>query len=87
MRIKVFRFRLSNWTSSPLKDDRLNPRFKEQSLLVDTPERIESIVNGFCSEHDVVDIKTTHIDVEYHNNARGNTIDVLYSIVYLENRG
>lgn len=82
MKIKVFRFRVSNWTSSPWSDDKTTDRYKEGQKLLATEDDIERTVNDFICDKKNVSITVTHVDVNYHNNARGNTIDLIYTVMY-----
>ena len=79
MKIKLFRFRVSNWTLSILSGDHPSD---DAYLEVVSLDEIEECINEFASLHEVVDIKVNNIDVKYHNNARGNTIDFIYTIIY-----
>lgn len=82
MKIKVFKFEVSNATSSPCRGDENESWFNvKQSKLV-TPERIEKIINDFCSDKSIINININNVDVQYHNNARGNTIELWYTIMY-----
>lgn len=84
MKIKVFKFEVSNATSEALRDDFGSDWFRKgQSKLV-SPTQIENIINEFCHNKDIVDIKINNVDVKYHNNARGNTVELWYTIMYKE---
>jgi len=84
MKVKVFRFRVSNAASSPCPDDYRENWFKERLAELKSEKDIECIINKFLYKKGkkVLDIKVNMIDVEYHNNARGNTIDLVYTILY-----
>ncbi len=48
MRVKVFKFRVSNAAASPCGDgDKKEQWFKERALELRSPEYIEDTVNGF----------------------------------------
>lgn len=86
MYIKTFRFRVSNWTSVAWDKDEQSPHFaKGQKELVTEEEitkQINKYINTSIPDRKVIDIKITPVDVNYHNNARGNTIDLIYTIMY-----
>ena len=84
MKVKIFRFRVSNWTSIALERDKTDCQYKEAKKEVMTEEQIETIVNDFIREKNIVSIDVSTVDVEYHNNGRGNTVDLIYTIVYKE---
>lgn len=84
LKVKVFRFRVSNAASSPLKDDEYDKWFIQSKKELVSEKSIEQTINKFIEDKDVVDIKINNIDVRYHNNARGNTIDLVYTIMYKE---
>ena len=82
MKIKVFKFEVSNAANCPLRGDENERWFDiKQSKLV-TPEKIEKIINDFCSDKSIVNININNVDVQYHNNGRGNTIELWYTIMY-----
>lgn len=85
MKIKVFKFEVSNASSSPFGNDDCKQKwFQEKQDKLIGPTQIESIINNFCCEKDIIDIKINNVDVEYHNNGRGNTIELWYTIMYKE---
>ena len=84
LKVKVFRFRVSNAASSPLKDDEYEKWFIQSKKELVSENYIEKTINKFIEDKDVVDIKINNVDVNYHNNARGNTIDLVYTIMYKE---
>lgn len=84
MKIKVFKFEVSNPTSSPCSDDYKFEWFQEKKDSLYTPAQVEDIVNNFCKDKSIFDIKVNNVDVQYHNNARGNTIELWYTIIYKE---
>jgi hypothetical protein len=82
MKIKVFKFEVSNASSKAFSDDKQKDWYYTQQARLKTPNEIEDIINEFCKDKDVVDIKIQTVDVEYHNNGRGNTIELWYTIMY-----
>ena len=84
LKVKVFKFRVSNAASAMHDDDKSSAYFiKIQKELVSEKD-IEETINNFIAGKDIVDIKINNIDVQYHNNARGNTVDLIYTIMYKE---
>lgn len=82
-RVKVFKFRISNAASSICKGDENERWYKERKSELATQSEIENIVNSFLETINVlVDIKVNMVEVAYHNNARGNTVDMVYTIIY-----
>lgn len=82
-KVKVFKFRVSNATSSICSGDEHKSWYREKVSELVTQLEIESIVNKFLETVDVlVDIKVNTVDVEYHNNGRGNTVDMIYTVIY-----
>lgn len=88
MKVKLFRFEVSNASSKLLESDSEkiwgNRWVKEEQEKIVTEEMIEDIINDFIYDKNVFDIKINNVDVKYHNNARGNTIHLLYTIIYEE---
>lgn len=84
MKVKGFRFRVSNAASSPCPEDYKKDWFKERLAELKSEKDIERIINEFLYKEakKVLDIKVNTVDVEYHNNARGNTVDLIYTILY-----
>jgi len=82
MKVKVFRFRVSNASSHAFNDDKGAKWYNEALEELDNTEWIEQVINEFCEEHNVVNIVTNAIEVHRHNNARGNTIDLIYTVMY-----
>lgn len=81
-KIKTFRFTVSNAASTNLPDDQNNKHFRELATKIATPEIIDKTINDFLAGRILVDIKSTTVDIHYHNNARGNTIDMIYTVIY-----
>ena len=82
MKIAVFKFEVSNSARCPLKGDETYSWYvASRNRLVDT-DTVERKINRFCEDKDVVDIKVNTVDAQYHNNARGNTIELWYTVMY-----
>ena len=45
-------------------------------------ELIESEVNDFCEDKEVVDIKVNTVEYDYHNNGGCNGVALVYTIMY-----
>ena len=84
LKVKVFRFRVSNAASSPLKGDEHEKWFIQGKNELVSEKSIEQTINKFIEDKDVMDIKINNVDVRCHNNARGNTVDLVYTIMYKE---
>ena len=82
MKIKVFKFEVSNGSKCEYEGDSRESWFRiAQSKLV-TPEKIEKTIKDFFCDKDNINISINNVDVKYHNNARGNTIELWYTIMY-----
>lgn len=84
LKVKVFRFRVSNAASAMHDEDKSSRYFINLQKELVSEKSIEQTINKFIADRDVVDIKINNVDVNYHNNARGNTIDLVYTIMYKE---
>ena len=84
MKIKVFKFLVSNWTSKNSDDDIGKRDYSIARARLSEPSTIEKTINEFCKNKDIIDIKINSIDVGYHNNGRGNLIELWYTIMYKE---
>lgn len=83
MKIKVFRFEVSNFTSTMSKKEVCERTYSlEVSERLATTEYIEDTINEFIKGKEVIDIKTDVIHTEYHNNGRSNTMHMIYTIMY-----
>lgn len=84
VQIKVFEFEISNASSAPTRDDLSMSWYREAQKKIVSPEQIEEEINNFiemCTQ-EVIDIKTNVYEVHYHNNGRGNTNKIIYTIIY-----
>ena len=45
-------------------------------------ELIESEINEFCEDKDVIDIKVNTVEYDYHNNGGCNGVLLVYTITY-----
>ena len=84
MKIKVFKFEVSNSARIPVGDDSKTAWYKSKRFDLAIPEEIEDEINDFCCDKEIIDIKINTVDVHYHNNARANTIELWYTIMYKE---
>ncbi len=80
--VKVFKFEVSNQTSSPIDGDERSAGFREAACRISSQEHIDNALNAFLRDVKLISMHTNTIDVKYHNNARGNTIWLVYTIVY-----
>ena len=84
VQIKVFEFEISNASSAPTQGDLGEPWYSREQKKIASPEQIEEEINRFidmCGA-EVIDIKTNICEVRYHNNGRGNTNKIIYTIIY-----
>ncbi len=81
-KVKIMRFCVCNCTTVCCKGDENTSWYKENVNEVSSVTEIEKIVNDFIKDKSVIDIKVNTIDVLYHNNARSNTVDLIYTIMY-----
>lgn len=85
-KIKTFRFTVSNAASMNLKQDQNDSNFQKLAKEITSQETIDNTINDFLADKLLVDVKINTIDVNYHNNARGNKIDVIYTVIYRESK-
>ena len=45
-------------------------------------ELIESEINEFCEDKEVIDIKVNTVEYDYHNNGGCNGVEIVYTIMY-----
>lgn len=85
-KIKVFEFEVSNAAASPCSGDYKENWFNKEIDKLSSPYEIEHTINDFLetNNYTLVDLKVNNVDVHYHNNARGNTINLVYTIIYKE---
>ena len=86
LKIKIFEFLVSNATSSPCIGDEKERWYQEKIHYVCSPIYIERTLNDFleANKYILVDLKVNNVDVHYHNNARGNDIKLVYTMIYKE---
>ena len=84
MKVKSFRFRVSNWTLNPSPKDKEDSHFVVAADEVKCCEEIDYVLNRFMQSVKVIDVKVSTIDVNYHNNGRGNKVDMMYTVLYEE---
>ena len=83
-RVKVFRFEVSNPASSPCKEDLQKEHFQKLLQQLISEDTIEDTINDFIQDKSNVSILVNTVQVHTHNNARGNTVDLIYTISYTE---
>lgn len=84
MKIKVFKFEVSNGSCAEFEGDSRERWFQIAKSKLVSPETIERTINNFCCDKNIINISINNVDVKYHNNARGNTIELWYTIMYNE---
>lgn len=83
-KVKIFRFEVSNAASRSCDNDKNQSWYRNKLEKLDNEEYIEEYINDFIKGVNVISININTIDVGYHNNGRGNTIHLIYTIVYNE---
>lgn len=81
-KVKLFRFEVSNWSSRPIGKDSVTISYKQSQAELVSEEDIELIINEFIFDKNVLSIDVNTIDVSKHNNGRGNTVHLIYTILY-----
>lgn len=82
MKVAVFKFEVCNHSSHPCDGDEKYSWHRAGLNRLTNPEDIEYEINHFCEDKEIIDIKVNTVDAHYHNNARGNTIELWYTIMY-----
>lgn len=84
MKVKVFKFEVTNFTTTFDAKERSNAnRYQIDAMnMIYEPEEIEEIINDAIKNLDVVDIKVNVLHTKYHNNGHGNTMHMVYTIMY-----
>ena len=84
VRVKVFKFEVSNSASAPMQSDLRESWYYDSKADLYSPSDVENAINTWIRTEDalVIDIDVKNVDVKYHNNARGNTIQLWYTITY-----
>lgn len=82
--VKVFEFEISNASSAPINGDMSEPWYARERRKIVSTDEIEDTINNFidCATKKVIDIKVNIYEVRYHNNGRGNTNHIVYTIIY-----
>lgn len=83
--IKTFEFEVSNAASSPIgDDDKSTAWYNRKIAMLKHPEDIDNCINSWIKKNHpfIEDIKIVPVDVDYHNNGRGNKIHLFYTIIY-----
>lgn len=84
MKIKVFKFEVSNASSNVVGKDKEESWYYEKQRRLHGEHDIEVVINDFINNKNVVKISINTIETHYHNNGRGNTIHLIYTILYQE---
>lgn len=82
MKVKVFEFEVCNAASKLCSEDEGTKWAENEKRKLFTPAMVSDVINDFINDKDVFDIKVNNVDVYYHNNCRGNTIHLFYTILY-----
>lgn len=82
MKIKVFKFEVCNYSSHPCSGDEKTSWYHEGLNSLADPDDIAYTLNRFCADKEIIDIKINAVDVHYHNNARDNTVELWYTVMY-----
>lgn len=82
MKVKVFEFEVSNGASRLCDGDEGTNWAKKLEAKLFSPAMVSDVINDFVKDKDVVDIKVNNVDVQYHDNCRGNTVRLWYTILY-----
>lgn len=82
--VKIFEFEISNASSAPINGDMNEPWYVREKRKIVSTDEIEETINNFidCATKRVIDIKVNIYEVRYHNNGRGNTNHIVYTIIY-----
>lgn len=82
--VKIFEFEISNASSAPLNGDMKEPWYANERRKIVSTDEMEEIINCFieCATKRIIDIKVNIYEVRYHNNGRGNTNHIVYTIIY-----
>ena len=83
MKVKLFRFEVSNNSSNDhIIENRNQPWYQQAINDLYTEEQIENEINDFIRDKDVVSIEVSTIEVIHRALSVGNTIHLLYTIAY-----
>lgn len=76
MKIKTFRF--IGCKNSYTRGKDINEK------VYDKENKIDHEINQFLkdNEYELIDIKITTIETNYHNNCGYNSVDLLYTVIY-----
>ena len=81
-KVKLFKFEVSNWSSRPIGKDSVTIAYEQSQAELVSEEDIEFVINAFISDKKVAAIDVRTIEINKHNNGRGNTVHLLYTILY-----
>ena len=81
-RVKTFEFEVSNTSSAPCSSDIGTQWYQIEQRKLRLAEDIDDAINNFLKDKSMISMHVSAVDVHYHNNARGNTIRLYYTIVF-----
>lgn len=83
-KIATFKFEVSNAASLPTSSDIGTNWYCSARKKLSTPQKIDDRINEFMSNLgcEIIDIRINTVEVNYHNNGRGNTVELWYTIIY-----
>lgn len=84
IKIKTFKFTICNAASHPMRVDTAEAWYQKKIKEIVSPETIDQTINDFLKDKKFISMNVTPIAEHYHNNARGNTVTALYTIMYEE---
>ena len=84
VKVKIFKFEVSNSASAAFESDLKERWFHSAKAKLSNPFEIQSVINTWIASEGalVINIDVKSVDVQYHNNARGNTVQLWYTITY-----
>ena len=84
MLVKVFKYEVSNSSRVAFTEDKKTDWYRKAQARMLSPEEIEREINEFICDKEVLSIQVSTVDAYYHNNGRGNLIELWYTIVYVD---
>lgn len=84
VKVKVFRFEVSNASSKICSGDDSSSWYYKERMKLSNEYSIENAINEFLEDKILINIVINTVDVHYHNNGRGNIIHLVYTVIYKE---
>jgi hypothetical protein len=81
-KVKIFRFRINSISSVIFEGDEKELWYNNGLIELESIEKVEETINVFLTHKELVSMNVSTIDVRTHRNGRGNTVDLIYTIVY-----